>query len=294
MLRRFLTVDSGEAAMNDLQTQLCNVPAHVLMEAERLFFSQLDFSKLFTVGDSDQGNLLNYTSSPPPPIQWIHIGRSAHLRREFLKCPVFVSHQRERLMDNAADLRVISQAVTSVSQELAVIMDQVSLFSVQMLACRLDWFLFFFLGGTACWYFSQTSPWMDCFSFSQIIKPLSSILPPPSSPLLFAPISFPNLFQFSSLSSFKEMSEALHLLSPENRSAAPRESFRAFSKIMCGHPEVGGERIPSLNWYEDNDIKSFLGQNGTEDTDLEHDNNTSKRLWTFLLVCSLLFLLLLF
>lgn len=77
------------------------------------------------------------------------------------------------------------------------------------------------------------------------------------------------------------MSTALRLLSPENRSAMPRESFRAFSRIMCGHPEVGGERIPSLNWYEDNDIKSFLGKNGTEDTDPETDgdNNTSEELW---------------
>lgn len=86
------------------------------------------------------------------------------------------------------------------------------------------------------------------------------------------------LFQFSSLSSFVDMSAALRHLSPENRSALPRESFRAFSKIMCGHPEFGGERIPSLNWYEDNDIKAFLGKNGTEDTDLERDNNTSKAL----------------
>lgn len=86
------------------------------------------------------------------------------------------------------------------------------------------------------------------------------------------------------------MSAALRLLSTENRSAMPRESFRAFSKIMCGHPDVGGERIPSLNWYEDNDIKSFLGKNGTEDTDLERDNNTSKRHCTFFVsvqfVCS--------
>uniref|UniRef100_A0A673CA16 Zgc:172302 n=1 Tax=Sphaeramia orbicularis TaxID=375764 RepID=A0A673CA16_9TELE len=70
---------------------------------------------------------------------------------------------------------------------------------------------------------------------------------------------------------FIEMSAALRLLSPENRTARPRESFRAFSRIMCGHPEVGGERIPSLNWYEDNDIKSFLGKNGTEDTDVDND-----------------------
>lgn len=76
-----------------------------------------------------------------------------------------------------------------------------------------------------------------------------------------------------------EMSSALRLLSTANRSAMPRESFRAFSKIVCGHPDVGGERIPSLNWYEDNDIKSFLGKNGTEDTDLvDRDNSTSKKL----------------
>uniref|UniRef100_A0A4W5PPM8 P-type phospholipid transporter n=1 Tax=Hucho hucho TaxID=62062 RepID=A0A4W5PPM8_9TELE len=60
---------------------------------------------------------------------------------------------------------------------------------------------------------------------------------------------------------FRELNSELRLLSPENRSALPRESFRAFSRIMCGHPEVGGERIPSLNWYEDNDIKSFLADN---------------------------------
>lgn len=88
-------------------------------------------------------------------------------------------------------------------------------------------------------------------------------------------------YQVSSLSSFMEMSAALRLLSTESRSAKPRESFRAFSKIVCGHPDVGGERIPSLNWYEDNDIKSFLGKNGTDDTDLDHDNTTSKKLLAF-------------
>ena len=50
MLGRFLTVDGGEAAMNDLQTQLCNMSADVLKEAERIFLSQLDLSKLLTVG----------------------------------------------------------------------------------------------------------------------------------------------------------------------------------------------------------------------------------------------------
>uniref|UniRef100_A0A3B4Z5Q1 ATP binding cassette subfamily A member 7 n=1 Tax=Stegastes partitus TaxID=144197 RepID=A0A3B4Z5Q1_9TELE len=159
MLGQMLIVDGGEGAMTDLQTQLCDQPADVLQEAERLFLSQLDLTKFAT---------------------------------------------RERLMVNAGDLRTISQAVTSVSQELAVLIDD-----------------------------------------------------------------------FSSLSSFAEMSAALRLLSPENRTALPRESFRAFTRIMCGHPEIGGERIPSLNWYEDNDIKSFLGKNGTEDLDLDRDNNTT-------------------
>lgn len=45
---------------------------------------------------------------------------------------------------------------------------------------------------------------------------------------------------------------------------------------MCGHPEVGGEKIPSFNWYEDHDIKSFLGRNGSEEKDVENDNSTSK------------------
>uniref|UniRef100_A0A4W6D8R2 P-type phospholipid transporter n=1 Tax=Lates calcarifer TaxID=8187 RepID=A0A4W6D8R2_LATCA len=108
------------------------------------------------------------------------------------------------------------------------------------------------------------------FLFLFILLSLMWFLSLPPNLLLF--------LQFSSLSSFAEMTAALRLLSPENRTALPRESFRAFSRIMCGHPEVGGERIPSLNWYEDNDIKSFLGKNGTEDTDLDRHNNTSKRL----------------
>ncbi|XP_068174679.1 phospholipid-transporting ATPase ABCA1 isoform X2 [Antennarius striatus] len=159
MLGRFLTVDGGEATLNNLQSQLCNLPADTLLEAERLFLSQLDLSKFVT---------------------------------------------RDRLMANAADLRIISQGVTSVSKELATLIDDVS-----------------------------------------------------------------------SLSSFAEMNTALNSLSLENRSVLPRESFSAFSKIMCGHPEDSGERIPSLNWYEDNDIKSFLGKNGTEETDLDNDNVTT-------------------
>ncbi|XP_069558445.1 phospholipid-transporting ATPase ABCA1 isoform X1 [Brachyistius frenatus] len=159
LLGQLLIVDGGEAAMTDLQTELCDAPADVLQEVERLFLTQLDLTKFLT---------------------------------------------RDSLMANAGVLRLISQAVTSLARELAGLMDDLS-----------------------------------------------------------------------SLSSFAEMSAALRLLSPENSTAVPRESFRAFSRVMCGHPEIGGERIPSLNWYEDNDIKSFLGKNGTEDVDLDRDNNTT-------------------
>ncbi|ROL48223.1 ATP-binding cassette sub-family A member 1 [Anabarilius grahami] len=111
---------------------------------------------------------------------------------------------RDRLLANEADLRLISRAVSSVTQELASVMDDIS-----------------------------------------------------------------------SLSSFSELNSEMRLLTPENRLALPRESFRAFSRIMCGHPEAGGERIPSFNWYEDQDIKSFLGRNVSEETDLENNNSTT-------------------
>lgn len=51
MLKKFLTMDEGDAAMNGLQTQLCGLPAELLQEAERLFLTQLNFRKLFTVMD---------------------------------------------------------------------------------------------------------------------------------------------------------------------------------------------------------------------------------------------------
>lgn len=157
MLRQFLTVDGGEASMNDLQTQLCNLPADILQEAERLFLSQLDFTKYFTVGIGEQGNLQKYTSSPLL-IQWILIQFSAcflcvflvYLMSYSISKRVCASCQRDRMMANAADLRVISQAVTSVSQELAVLIDDVRahlIFHVQLcilFKCSpVDWTAFF-------------------------------------------------------------------------------------------------------------------------------------------------------
>lgn len=190
-------------------------------------------------------------------------------------------------MANAKDLRVISQAATSVSQELAVLLDDVRahfIFQIpmpQVMKNKLYWrFCLLHIKFTDSYqqeklgkitFLDQYYPLCALRIFSPCILLLFLLLF-----TTFAVTFF--LFQLSSLSSFVEMSTALRQLSTANRSALSRESFRAFSQSMCGHPEFGGERIPSLNWYEDNDIKSFLGKDGTEDTDLEQDNTTSKAL----------------
>ncbi|KAI4904249.1 hypothetical protein NFI96_031778 [Prochilodus magdalenae] len=158
VLGRYLTVE-GNTSFTQLQQDLCAVPSDLLQQAEQIFLSQLDFSKIFT---------------------------------------------RERLRSNAADLRLIGKAVSSVAQEVATIMDNVN-----------------------------------------------------------------------ALSSFSELNTQLGLLSQDNQSALPQESFKAFSRIMCGHPESYGGSIPSFNWYEDQRVKSFLGRNRSEKTDLENNNTTS-------------------
>lgn len=104
-------MDGGEAGVNALQTQLCGLPADLLQEAERLFLTQLDFRKLFTV--TDQSGSKNAGLCVKTEASCV-----------CLMC-VCASCQRERLMANAEDLRSISQAVTLVSQELAALIDDV-------------------------------------------------------------------------------------------------------------------------------------------------------------------------
>lgn len=50
LLGQLLSVDGGAGDLKALQTELCELPADVLRDAERLFLSQLDVNKLFTVG----------------------------------------------------------------------------------------------------------------------------------------------------------------------------------------------------------------------------------------------------
>ncbi|XP_061884457.1 phospholipid-transporting ATPase ABCA1-like isoform X2 [Entelurus aequoreus] len=62
-----------------------------------------------------------------------------------------------------------------------------------------------------------------------------------------------------SLSSFIDLSNEMHKLSQkENENVVTMKSFEAFSNIMCGRDFVGQELSNSLNWYDDDDVKSFL------------------------------------
>lgn len=62
-----------------------------------------------------------------------------------------------------------------------------------------------------------------------------------------------------------------------NASNSSTQIYQAVSRIVCGHPEGGGLKIKSLNWYEDNNYKALFGGNNTEDDVINfYDNSTSK------------------
>ncbi|XP_064252178.1 phospholipid-transporting ATPase ABCA7 isoform X1 [Passer domesticus] len=67
--------------------------------------------------------------------------------------------------------------------------------------------------------------------------------------------------EVSSMTSLAELRQEVAGLRAPNTSTG---AFTALSRIACGHPEGGGLRIPSLNWYEDNDVKAFLDRNSSE------------------------------
>ncbi|XP_054835573.1 phospholipid-transporting ATPase ABCA7 [Eublepharis macularius] len=81
--------------------------------------------------------------------------------------------------------------------------------------------------------------------------------------------------EVSSMTSFVEFREALQNLSGGGSTSSPQGAFETVSRIVCGHPEGGDLKIPSLNWYEDNDLKSFLSRNGSEQKSASLGNATS-------------------
>ncbi|XP_062888600.1 phospholipid-transporting ATPase ABCA1-like isoform X1 [Mobula hypostoma] len=80
--------------------------------------------------------------------------------------------------------------------------------------------------------------------------------------------------QLSNMTSFSEFRDEIQWLTNPNTTGSPKTMFQAISKIVCGHPDGGGLRIPSLNWYEDDDYKALFGRNSTNDGMITFDNST--------------------
>lgn len=75
------------------------------------------------------------------------------------------------------------------------------------------------------------------------------------------------------------MRQEVMFLTNMNSSSSSTQLYQAVSRIVCGHPEGGGLKIKSLNWYEDNNYKALFGGNGTEeDAGAFYDNSTSEYL----------------
>lgn len=79
------------------------------------------------------------------------------------------------------------------------------------------------------------------------------------------------------MTSLAELRRELRALMAPNASATGSGAFGALSRIACGHPEGGGLRVPSLNWYEDNDVKAFLDRNSSERRATASDSASSER-----------------
>uniref|UniRef100_H2MGF6 P-type phospholipid transporter n=1 Tax=Oryzias latipes TaxID=8090 RepID=H2MGF6_ORYLA len=82
---------------------------------------------------------------------------------------------------------------------------------------------------------------------------------------------------FSSMKSWKDMRKEILYLTA-NPTGSPNQMYQAVSRIVCGHPEGGGLKIKSLNWYEDNNYKALFGNHGN-DSDIEpmsiYDNSST-------------------
>ncbi|XP_072260467.1 phospholipid-transporting ATPase ABCA1 isoform X3 [Pyxicephalus adspersus] len=81
--------------------------------------------------------------------------------------------------------------------------------------------------------------------------------------------------------SWADMRQEVMFLTSVNSTASPNSLYQAVSRIVCGHPEGGGLKIKSLNWYEDNNYKALFGggeggENGTEEESTAvYDNSTT-------------------
>ncbi|XP_062380442.1 phospholipid-transporting ATPase ABCA1a isoform X2 [Sardina pilchardus] len=79
-----------------------------------------------------------------------------------------------------------------------------------------------------------------------------------------------------SMKSWRDMRTEIQYLTA-NATRSPSHMYQAVSRIVCGHPESGGLKIKSLNWYEDNNYKALFGNygNSSEDEPVSAYDNSS-------------------
>ncbi|XP_033932213.1 phospholipid-transporting ATPase ABCA1a isoform X2 [Pseudochaenichthys georgianus] len=77
--------------------------------------------------------------------------------------------------------------------------------------------------------------------------------------------------ELASMKSWKDMRKEILYLTV-NPTGSPNQMYQAVSRIVCGHPEGGGLKIKSLNWYEDNNYKALFGNHGN-DSDSDHPSS---------------------
>ena len=88
--------------------------------------------------------------------------------------------------------------------------------------------------------------------------------------------------QLASMKSWRDMRAEIQYLTA-NATRSPSHMYQAVSRIVCGHPEGGGLKIKSLNWYEDNNYKALFGNygNSSEDEPVSAYDNTSSEFSSF-------------
>ncbi|KAK2890893.1 hypothetical protein Q8A67_013536 [Cirrhinus molitorella] len=82
--------------------------------------------------------------------------------------------------------------------------------------------------------------------------------------------------ELASMRSWSDLRNEILFLS-ENATGSPSLMYQAVSRIVCGHPEGGGLKIKSLNWYEDSNFQALFGSHNDSDDEpvSVYDNTTT-------------------
>uniref|UniRef100_A0AAR2L9H2 P-type phospholipid transporter n=1 Tax=Pygocentrus nattereri TaxID=42514 RepID=A0AAR2L9H2_PYGNA len=92
----------------------------------------------------------------------------------------------------------------------------------------------------------------------------------------FKPLTPVMFLQLASMRSWSDLRNEILFLT-QNATGSPSQMYQAVSRIVCGHPEGGGLKIKSLNWYEDSNYKALFGNYNSSDEEpvSVYDNTTT-------------------